>query len=59
MSPQAWADSAVKREIANLVVRCNNYEVGCVWTGVFKDLMVCTAYYNSRLSSMYCIETLE
>ena len=38
---QAWLDSAVRREIANLKVKCENYMVGCDWKGLFKQLMVC------------------
>ena len=38
---QIWPDSAVKREIANLKVKCENYKVGCDWKGLFKELMVC------------------
>ena len=38
---QAWPDSAIKREIANLKVKCENYKVGCDWEGLFKQLMVC------------------
>ena len=38
---QIWPDSAVKREIANLKVKCQNYMVGCDWEGLFKQLMVC------------------
>ena len=38
---QVWPDSAVKREIANLEVKCENYMVGCDWKGLFKQLMVC------------------
>ena len=40
VSPQAWPDFAVNREIANLKVKCENYMVGCDWTGLFKELMV-------------------
>ncbi|XP_065916372.1 TNF receptor-associated factor 3-like [Dysidea avara] len=36
---KVWPDFAVKREIANLKVKCENYETGCDWTGLFKDLM--------------------
>ena len=39
-SPQVWPDFAVKREIANLKVKCDNYQGGCDWAGLFKDLMV-------------------
>ena len=49
-SPQVWPDFAVKREIANLKVKCENYETGCDWTGLFKDLMVCLVY--NKLYSM-------
>ena len=38
---QIWPDFAVKREIANLKVKCNNYMIGCDWEGLFKQLMVC------------------
>ena len=38
---QVWPDSAVKREIDNLKVKCENYMVGCDWKGLFKQLMVC------------------
>ena len=38
---QVWPDSAVKREIAYLKVKCENYMVGCDWKGLFKQLMVC------------------
>ena len=37
---EAWPDFAVKREIANLKVKCENYKVGCDWKGLFKQLMV-------------------
>ena len=38
---QAWPDSAVRREIANLKVKCENCMAGCDWKGLFKQLMVC------------------
>jgi len=55
---QAWPDHAVKREIANIAVRCNNHEAGCVWTGVFKDLTVCTVFFYSKLLCL-CTCTLQ
>ncbi|XP_065917637.1 TNF receptor-associated factor 6-like [Dysidea avara] len=36
---EIWPDFAVKREIANLTVKCENYQAGCDWAGLFKDLM--------------------
>ncbi|XP_065916370.1 TNF receptor-associated factor 2-like [Dysidea avara] len=36
---EVWPDFAVKREIANLKVKCDNYQGGCDWAGLFKDLM--------------------
>jgi len=38
---QIWPDFAVKKEITNLRVKCENYNVGCDWKGLFKQLMVC------------------
>ena len=38
--PQILPDYAVKKEIANLEVKCENSETGCIWTGLIKDLMV-------------------
>ena len=38
---QIWPDFAVKKEIANLKVKCENYTVGCDWKGFFKQLAVC------------------
>jgi len=35
----------VKREIGNLKVKCENYMVGCSWTGLFKELMVWCVYF--------------
>ena len=38
---QIWPDNAVRREIGNLKVKCENCKVGCGWKGLFKELKVC------------------
>ena len=38
---QIRSDVAVRKEIDNLRVKCENYNVGCDWKGLFKQLMVC------------------
>ncbi|XP_065899595.1 TNF receptor-associated factor 2-like isoform X2 [Dysidea avara] len=36
---KSWPDHAIKREINRLLVKCHNYEMGCEWKGLFKDLI--------------------
>ena len=56
---QIWPEFAVKREIAKLKVKCENYIIGCDWNGLFKQLMVCVLpSYNELSSTLHFIATL-
>ena len=39
---QIHSDVAVKKEIGNLRVKCENYKAGCDWKGLFKQMKVCS-----------------
>ena len=55
---QVWPDFAVKKEIGNLKVMCENYTVGCDWKGLFKQLMVCVLpSYNDLSSTLHYSNT--
>ena len=56
---QIWPDFAVKKDIDNLKVKCDNCTVGCDWNGLFKQLMVCVLpSYNELSSTLHFIATL-
>ena len=51
---QAWADKAIKKEVANLLVICENNTAGCQWKGSFKELLVsCNIIHCSHVHILY------
>ena len=50
---QAWPDHAIKKEIANLQVACENREVGCHWRGSFKIFLVSNKRFT--ITQFYCV----
>ena len=48
----------VKEQIDNLKVKCENFDVGCGWKGLFKQLMVCVLpSYNDLSSTLHYSNT--